>query len=235
VHFAAPPFARIKNDEWQQQSRTLFAAQQRAAVQLRSPTGLHCFGIRLQPAASTVLTAAVLPTLTDQIVDLDSLAPSFSESFRQLAPSNAAADLPKAFVQFLEQQFLGYPIDKCIEQAVAILKINHGNYRIEKLAAEVNLKLRTLQNRFQALVGLSAKEFAQLMRLQAAIKLLDTQPASLAALAGDSGFADQAHATRTLQRSLGITPLRLLKALQHDLNADNTVQLAAAFVRGRSG
>ena len=232
VHFAAPPFVRIKHDEWQQQSRTLFVAQQRAAIQLRSPTGLNCFGIRLQPAASAVLAGSVLPALTDQIVDLEGLAPSFAQSFRRLAPSSSVDDLPNELVQFLEQQFLSYPIDRSVEQAIAILKARNGNYRIETLAAEVNLGLRTLQTRVQALIGLSAKEFAQLMRLQAAIKLLDSQPSSLAALAGDTGFADQAHATRALQDRLGITPFRLLKALQDDLNADNTVQLAAAFVRG---
>jgi AraC-like DNA-binding protein len=48
----------------------------------------------------------------------------------------------------------------------------------------------------------------------------------------ESGFSDQAHATRELHDVTGLTPARLRRALRGTRDADQTIQLAAAFVRG---
>ncbi len=91
--------------------------------------------------------------------------------------------------------------------------------------------MRGFQARFRAEVGLTPKEFARLMRLQATLRALDLTP-SLSALAADAGFSDQAHATRELQRSTGLTPASLRANLRRDRDGDAAVRLAAAFVRG---
>jgi AraC-like DNA-binding protein len=94
------------------------------------------------------------------------------------------------------------------------------------------MSLRSFQIRFLACVGLSAKAFARVLRLQATIRAIDRGVESLAQLAVDSGFADQAHATREVQRLTGLTPARLRAALRSARDDDRTVELAAAFVRG---
>ena len=92
--------------------------------------------------------------------------------------------------------------------------------------------LRTFQIRFLECVGLRPKEFARILRLQATLRGLDRGEESLAQLALGSGFSDQAHATRELHHLTGVTPARLRRALRGDRDADQTIQLAAAFVRG---
>jgi AraC-like DNA-binding protein len=94
---------------------------------------------------------------------------------------------------------------------------------------------RSFQNTFRELVGLSAKEFARILRLQATIRRLDDGSRSMAELAIESGFADQAHATREVRRVTGTTPAKLRDALRRDRDGDSSVRLAAAFVRGRIG
>ena len=63
---------------------------------------------------------------------------------------------------------------------------------------------------------------------------LDADQASIAEIAADSGFADQAHVTRELQRVIGLTPAKLRAELRRDRDGDVAVRLAAAFVRGYS-
>jgi AraC-like DNA-binding protein len=94
--------------------------------------------------------------------------------------------------------------------------------------------LRSFQTRFLECVGLGAKEYARLLRLQATIRALDGDDSPLSQLAFDAGFADQAHATRELARLTGLTPARLRAALRRDREGDDTIRLAAAFVRGRA-
>ena len=94
--------------------------------------------------------------------------------------------------------------------------------------------MRGFQIRFQAAVGLTPKEFARLARLQATLRALDGGDESIAALAGDGGFADQAHATRELRRVTGLTPARLRSALRRDRDGDAAIRMAAAFVRGQA-
>ena len=73
-----------------------------------------------------------------------------------------------------------------------------------------------------------------MFRLQAMIRALDGEAESLSQIAQDAGFSDQPHATRELTRLAGTTPALLRAALRHQRDADDTIRLAAAFVRGRS-
>lgn len=73
-----------------------------------------------------------------------------------------------------------------------------------------------------------------MMRLRATLTALDEGDGSVADVAADLGFADQAHAARELKRTTGLAPARLRAALRADRNGDAAVQLAAAFVRGQS-
>jgi AraC-like DNA-binding protein len=62
----------------------------------------------------------------------------------------------------------------------------------------------------------------------------DSQTASMAQLAVDRGFFDQAHAIREFRRITGTTPARFGEALRRDRIGDSSVRMAAAFVRGRA-
>ena len=124
--------------------------------------------------------------------------------------------------------------DARIEAAIAQLGANGGRGRIEATASYVGMGLRSFQTRFLECVGLGAKEYARLLRLQLTIRALDGDELPLSQLAVDAGFADQAHATRELARLTGLTPARLRAALRSDREGDDTIRLAAAFVRGRA-
>jgi len=236
VHLGAPPRCWDAVDGWHSQARTLFAAQRVIAVRLEANGPVDCIGVRLRPAASNAFFAATAARLRDRIVDLASLDARFSRSLAIAARKFAAGREP-ALWKMLGERLSRGP-DPRIAAAVARIESSAGRARIAGLARISSLSMRGFQVRFRAEVGLTPKEFARLTRLQATLLALDSPDSSIAAVATDSGFADQAHVTRELRRVTGLTPARLRDALRRHLegetDGDAAVRMAAAFVRGSS-
>jgi AraC-like DNA-binding protein len=234
VHLGRPPRAWDPAHGWHVQPRVLFAAQFRTAVRLQSRGDLDCVGIRLMPAASAAAVGAPLAGLRDRIHDLSKLAPRFARPLAEAARRFAEAAEDRALAALLEAQLTAYPVDARIERAVQRLLASDGRERIESTAAAVGMSVRNLQVRFLRCVGLGAKEFARVQRLQATLRSLDADATQLAQIASEAGFADQAHATREIARITGSTPAALRRALRNDREGDATIRLAAAFVRGHT-
>ncbi len=195
---------------------------------------LACVGVRLQPAASAAIAGPRLASLRDRITDLDDIDAGFAT---RLAWAMARFDHDPGDSELwnlLEGVTGIFKIDSRIESAIALLESEHGQHRIAALASLSAMGIRSFQTRFLEQVGLAAKEFARVLRLQATIRQLDSDDGPLAKIAVDSGFADQAHATRELRQLTGLTPARLLSALRHQRETEDTVRLAAVFVRGHA-
>ncbi|QGX38405.1 helix-turn-helix domain-containing protein [Permianibacter aggregans] len=234
VHRGMPFSAFSRQNGWHPQGRLLFVAQQREAVRLKSVGAVDCIGVRLQPVASACIAGERLPALRDQVCDLEALSAACAEALVKASESLQASDEPEPLWRMLRHWVLPHAIDSRIELAVKTLEAEQGRARIEAVAELVGMSLRAFQVRFLTEVGLSAKEFARVLRLQSVIRLLDNENLPLTEASLASGFSDQAHATRELRRMIGLTPARLFAALRNDRGGDETVRLAAAFVRGRS-
>lgn len=216
---------------WHEQAPTLFAAQRVTAVQFEPLGAMNDVAVRIQPAASGLLVPDLSP-LRDRVVDLASIDASLSRSFTAAARAFAAGE-PRRLWNLLERLADRHPIEARVEAAVARLEATGGAARIDALARAASWSLRSLQTRFLAAVGLSPKEFARVMRLQATLRALDGD-SPLVNLASDSGFADQAHATREVKRVTGLTLARLRDELHRDRDGGAAIEIAAAFVRGGS-
>lgn len=216
---------------WHEQAVTLYAAQRVTAVQFEATGAIDDIGIRLQPAASALITRKLQP-LRDRVVDLASLDAPVSGSLLDAARAVAQGDFEPLW-RLLGRLAAAFPIDPKIEESVKRIEASGGGVRIDTLARAAGWSVRTLQTRFLATVGLSPKEFARVLRLQATLRALGGD-SPLADLACDAGFADQAHATRELKRVTGLTPARLREALRRDRESSTAIEIAAAFVRGSS-
>ena len=211
-----------------------FAAQQCGPIRLQAIGAVFCIGVRLQPAASALVAGPRLPGLRDQAPDLYTLDAAFAEVFSTAARASAASGSPEPLWQILRERCAGFSLDERIEQAVAALDAIEGDLRIAELARRVGISLRALQTRFLAAVGMTPKEYARVRRLQALLRTLDGEAASIASAAARHGYSDQAHATHELLHWTGVTPGRLAHALRSDRGSSDALQLAAAFVRGTS-
>lgn len=233
VHLGVPMSRFGLDAGWQVQARCLFAAQLRSAIRLAARGPVDCVGVRLQPAASHAIVGAALPGLVEQVIDLAPLAPTFASRLDAACIRFADSDDPQPLWTVLQAELAAVALDALIEAVLAELDGTDGDCSIAQLARQLRIGLRSLQSRFLRSVGLTAKEYARVQRLQATLRQLDRGDEPLAALALERGFADQAHATRELARLTGLTPARLRRALQAEREGDETLRMAAAFVRGR--
>lgn len=86
---------------------------------------------------------------------------------------------------------------------------------IEEWAADIGLAPQSISRGFRQAYGVSPKRYRVEQRTLRAIRHLDTWRGTLAALANESGFADQAHFTRAVVALTGIAPHRLrVKSVQ---------------------
>jgi AraC-like DNA-binding protein len=230
VHFAAPPEC-LEDGGWHAQARTLFASQRLGPVRLRRTSPLDCLGVRLRSEASDLLGADVLRDSRERIVDLEEIDATLSRALVHSANAFVSGDTAPLW-RVMEEVCARHAVDPAVARAVASIRADGGQERVDTLAHGAGSSLRTLQVRFRRSVGLTLKEFSRLMRLQATLRALDGEDGSLTDLAMASGFSDQAHATRELRRVTGLAPARLRAALRADRDGDAAVRLAAAFVRG---
>lgn len=216
---------------WHEQAATLFAAQRVTAVRFEPLGVMNDLAVRIQPAASGVVSRDLAP-LRARVVDLASLDAPLSRSLTHSA-REFAAGRPEPLWNLLARLAGEHPIDARVETAAARLEATGGGARIDALARAASWSVRSLQTRFLAAVGLAPKEFARVVRLQTTLRALDGD-SPLVDLASDSGFSDQAHATREVKRVTGLTLARLRDELHHDRDGNAAIEIAAAFVRGGS-
>lgn len=98
---------------------------------------------------------------------------------------------------------VGYAWDRLAETG--------GSLRIEALAREVGWSRRYLAERFGREIGLAPKAAARVIRFERACKrLLTPARPSLARVAADGGYVDQAHLARDFRELAGITATQWL-------------------------
>lgn len=232
AHFAVPMRRYRVDGHSEVQAPMLFAAQQRGPIRLQARGPVHCLGVRLTAAASSLVAGRALATLRDEIADLQIFDNAFADAFADAA--RAFEDTPASLWSLLDARCHEQFIDDIAETAARMLDEACGNARIPALALAAGISLRGLQARFLSSVGMTPKEYARVRRLQSLLQALDADALPIAQLAAGHGFADQAHATHELRELTGTTPARLLRALRENRNGEDALRLAAAFVRGES-
>lgn len=82
-----------------------------------------------------------------------------------------------------------------------------GNLQIAALAGDLGVSRRRLSERFRAEYGLSPKQAARVFRFERAAALIESaRPGSLAKVAADCGYFDQAHLNQEWRALTGLTP-----------------------------
>jgi AraC-like DNA-binding protein len=88
----------------------------------------------------------------------------------------------------------------------ALLQVN-GAVSVNTLSEQLHISRRQLERRFADAIGISPKQMAKIIRLQAALKMLRQQPTlSLTALAHENGYYDQAHFIKDFKEFTGMPP-----------------------------
>jgi AraC-like DNA-binding protein len=172
-------------------------------------------GVRLRPGAAQSVLGVPASELVNRDTPLDDIwgAAASAVSARVLAQPSLAARLAASEAALAGRVADAAPLDPAIAAATLWLA-RHPEGRIGDLARFLDLGERRLLRRFAAAIGYGPKTLQRVLRLQRALRLAagGARPgASLAMIAVEAGYADQAHMSRELRALTGRSPAGLLQ------------------------
>jgi AraC-like DNA-binding protein len=193
---------------WEQGRGAFVAGPDTGPVSTSLAAGTVIVGVRFRPSAGGPALGVPLSELRDQRVDLADLRPA--DAKRLAAGLDPAAAVSRALDVTAAMVDGGAP-DPAVTWAARLLRDPQA--RTEDVAAEVGLSLRQLRRRCHAAVGYGPKTLQRVLRFHRFVSRIDAGPEGLdlAALAAETGYADQAHLTRECVRLSGLTPAALAR------------------------
>jgi len=171
-----------------------------------------CVELRLTPLGAHRLLGMPMHELANQTLALEDLLPrseALTERLREAGSWLERFDLVEAF---LVRRFgdAAEP-SPAIEWSWGQLHQSHGRVSIARIAEELGWSHRRLISRFREQLGLTPKAVARVIRFDRAVQLLTgSAPSSLASVAYDCGYFDQAHMNRDFRELAGTNPSALL-------------------------
>jgi AraC-like DNA-binding protein len=175
-------------------------------------------GVKFRPGAFRPLLGGPVLDLVDRTVPAaDLFGPAVIEVQRPLLGGTEVrqvAEMARIAEDFL-RDLLPEPDLVAGEVAGIVARITDAPslFRVDDLAAELGLSMRSLQRLFAEYVGASPKWVLRRARLhEAAARAEQEDGMDWAALAADLGYSDQAHLTRDFTAAVGVPPARYARA-----------------------
>ncbi len=161
----------------------------------------------LRPSALSALTTLPPARLTDTRLPLAETMPTAPDLAKVYAAESQAAAM-----EALEDWFRRVGPTRrrgadLVDEAVDLVAARTDLTRVDVLAAELGVTVRTLQRRFDRHLGVGPKWVLQRCRIQDALGLIESGgDVDWARLAADLGFADQSHFTNAFTALVGSPP-----------------------------
>jgi AraC-like DNA-binding protein len=161
-------------------------------------------GVRFRIGAAGAALRLPASELLDEVVPLEEI---WGTAGRRLEARVAAATHPlDALVAGVHDRIAGAGDDLVRE---AVVRLRGGEDSVERLARATAVSERQLRRRFERGVGYGPRTLRRVLRFQRFLTLAQGG-GTLARLAADAGYADQAHLARDCRRLAGTTPAALL-------------------------
>jgi AraC-like DNA-binding protein len=168
-----------------------------------TPGQTRC-GVRFRVGMAGGALGLPASELLDQVVPV---ADIWGAAGRRLEGRVAASERPlEALVAGVADRIAGTGDDLA---RAAVLRVRRGETSVERLARASAISERQLRRRFERAVGYGPGTLRRVLRFQRFLAAARSG-ASLARLAADAGYADQAHLVRECRRLAGLTPSALL-------------------------
>lgn len=164
----------------------------------------------LHPFGAAALFKIPASELRNQIIGCGDCFGTHIESVNdQIACSPTIHDKIRAAEHFLLTRLQNSPHDNTlVTNAINIIHSQNGLISVAQLTALTGATERQLQRKFEEQIGISPKRYAGITRMQYALRMLRKKSTnlSLAGVACESGFFDQAHLIREMKNLSGLTP-----------------------------
>lgn len=164
----------------------------------------------LHPFGAAALFKMPASELRNQIIECaDCFGTHFEGVNDEIACSPAIHDKIRAAEHFLLSQLrVAGSSNALVTNTVNIIHTQNGLVSVAQLTAVTGTTERQLQRKFEEHIGISPKRYAGIIRMQYALRMLRKKSTylSLAGIACESGFFDQAHLIREMKNLSGLTP-----------------------------
>jgi AraC-like DNA-binding protein len=211
VHRGRPYEERGDTGAWRAQPRMLVAGQLTRPLVLRSRGPVEVLAVRFTPAGAWAFAGVRMATLTDRRVALADLhgGAAAQALAAQLDDAADAATRLRVLAGYAAEQIAlrGGRRDDAVERVVANLYASEGRVPLADLCRLAGVGERQLQRRFAAVVGVSPRTLAGVVRLRRVVDALRDAPwATWSERAQAAGFFDHPQMARDFRRLLGSTP-----------------------------
>ena len=174
--------------------------------------GTTIAGVRFHPGRASNFLGVPANALLNQSVALDDISRTLHKKLSWIADGTTLAARKAALMAGLFNSVPhSSPADQVVNAAIQWLACR-PNGQIGQLSAWTGLSARQLQRRFLAAVGYGPKTFHSILRFQYLLNLAAAKHnvRTLADLAAEAGYADQAHMTREVRHFSGTQPTVVL-------------------------
>lgn len=194
------------------ESGLLVAGPDRTAAFPQLAPGETIFGLRLRPGIARHLLRCDIDSLTGQVVALDAIRRT---AFSTCHDRMLAAEDPLERLRLLQAAFAREVRDlpRPRPEAGALHALS-GHLPAEAIAAEIGVTDRTLRRLSAAEFGYGPRTLSRILRLQRLLGRMADAHLSLAGLAAEAGFADQAHMNRDVLALTSLTPGEIRRQMQ---------------------
>lgn len=174
------------------------------------PTGeTGIFSIRFHPEGFLPFTTTPIKEMENTAVLLEKLfGKAGQEIEQQILNANSTSERITRIEKFLLDRLTDIkPIDRIIKSTVETIMTANGQLSVDELSQLTQVDRRQLLRKFSSAIGISPKQLSRTIRLQSAFKmLLNDQFSSLAKLAYENEYYDQAHFIKEFKEFTGSTP-----------------------------
>ncbi|MEL6544335.1 MAG: helix-turn-helix transcriptional regulator, partial [Myxococcota bacterium] len=178
-----------------------------------SETG-HVFGVKLRSGCASAILGAPIARLNNTIAPLEELLPDAPAPCEVLSHSGVATNAVERLSAWLERNGSVSEENRLAHRAIRLIEEDVELTRVESVARSLSLSVRALQRLFRDHVGATPKQVLRRHRLQEAAGTIERgEELSLAQLAMELGYSDQAHLTRDFKAMVGKSPGEFRRAV----------------------
>ena len=206
-HFGDPYKIELKKD-WEPQAASLVAGQITSYFFLENTGQSDILGIKLKPAALTMLFGADMSLLKDKVVSFSQFGNMelnvIDQSIREVSDSIERINIINAHVLKLSSFVQTHPLEKVID----LIFSSNGMLPVSAISDQTEISDRQLERLFKKYVGLSPKFFARIIRFNYIFQVAQGKKLNWAEVGVESGFYDQAHFIKNFKAFTGEDPSR---------------------------
>ena len=171
---------------------------------IRIEPGYSLFCIRFRVGVADFFTSS----LGETNLRLDTALPTVAVMCREIQKSESFRERVLRISRYIKMDYCAanYEPHEALNQSLKIIHRRNGVLRVAEVSKELGCSERYLCKLFQNMVGVSTKQYCEIVKLQSSLRdILTNRPRALANTAGMYGYFDQPHMNRVYQKYLGRT------------------------------